>query len=205
MLHLCLFYIHTARTRDNTGHPVHGDFNSEASPFSYGAGDIRPNRAIDPGLVYDLSVNDYLDFLCGSGYNSTMMKKFSEHKDYECPKGGFNLLNFNYPSISIPRKHLVNSSCMVTVTRKLKNVGKPGTYAARVRQPSGYSVVVEPSVLTFEYMGEEKSFKMNFEAKSCNVNSLFQSEGVYTFGALIWSDGKHYVRSPLVVAAAAPS
>ncbi|XP_074361360.1 subtilisin-like protease SBT5.4 [Apium graveolens] len=194
----------TARTRDNTGHPVHDDFNTEASPFSYGAGEIRPNRAIDPGLVYDLSINHYLDFLCGSGYNSTMMKTFSEDKDYECPKGGFNLLNFNYPSISIPGKHLINSSCMVTVTRTLKNVGKPGTYAARVRQPSGYSVAAEPSVLTFQHMGEEKHFKLNFKAKSCNLNSIYESEGVYTSGVLIWSDGKHYVRSPIVMAASAP-
>ncbi|KAF1002357.1 hypothetical protein AG4045_009853 [Apium graveolens] len=193
-----------ARTRDNTGHPVHDDFNTEASPFSYGAGEIRPNRAIDPGLVYDLSINHYLDFLCGSGYNSTMMKTFSEDKDYECPKGGFNLLNFNYPSISIPGKHLINSSCMVTVTRTLKNVGKPGTYAARVRQPSGYSVAAEPSVLTFQHMGEEKHFKLNFKAKSCNLNSIYESEGVYTSGVLIWSDGKHYVRSPIVMAASAP-
>nr|XP_017224715.1 PREDICTED: subtilisin-like protease SBT5.4 isoform X2 [Daucus carota subsp. sativus] len=197
----------TARTRDNTGHPVRGDFNREASPFSYGAGVIRPNRAIDPGLVYDLSMNDYLDFLCDSGYNSTMMKRFSEHKDYKCPPqsgGGFNLLNFNYPSISIPGKHLINNSCMVTVTRTLKNVGKPGTYAARVRQPSGYSVAVEPSVITFQYIGEEKRFKLIVEAKSCNLNSISESEGAYTFGVLIWSDGKHYVRSPLVLAAAPP-
>lgn len=201
---MCLFYTHTARTRDNTGHPVRDDSNTEASPFSYGAGEIRPNRAIDPGLVYDLSVNDYLDFLCGTGYNSTMVKKVSEDKDYECPKGGFNLLNFNYPSISIPGKHLINSSCMVIVTRKLKNVGKPGTYAARVHQPSGYSVAVEPSVLTFQIIGEEKSFKLTFKAKSCNLNSIFEREGVYTSGVLIWSDGKHYVRSPMVVAASAP-
>ncbi|KAK6123903.1 hypothetical protein DH2020_042346 [Rehmannia glutinosa] len=38
----------------------------------------------------------------------------------------------------------------VTVSRKLKNVGQPGTYAARVRQPAGYSVSVEPNTLKFE-------------------------------------------------------
>lgn len=31
--------------------------------FTYGSGHIQPNRAMDPGLVYDLSIYDFLDFL----------------------------------------------------------------------------------------------------------------------------------------------
>ncbi|KAL0398923.1 UNVERIFIED_CONTAM: Subtilisin-like protease SBT5.4 [Sesamum radiatum] len=57
----------TARIRDNTVNPMRNADYQAATPFAYGSGHIRPNRAVDPGLVYDLSVNDYLDFLCGSG------------------------------------------------------------------------------------------------------------------------------------------
>ncbi|GMN36702.1 hypothetical protein TIFTF001_006217 [Ficus carica] len=41
----------TARTRDNTGHPTKTAIDEKATPFNYGNGHIRPNRARDPGLV----------------------------------------------------------------------------------------------------------------------------------------------------------
>ncbi|GAB2223590.1 hypothetical protein Droror1_Dr00017731, partial [Drosera rotundifolia] len=45
----------TARTRDNTGHRIIDlDTMQKTDPFSYGSGHLRPTRAMDPGLVYDL-------------------------------------------------------------------------------------------------------------------------------------------------------
>jgi hypothetical protein len=32
---------------------------------------------MDPGLVYDLSVSDYLSFICALGYNETQVSMFS--------------------------------------------------------------------------------------------------------------------------------
>lgn len=164
--------------------PIRNADYEKANPFAYGSGHIRPNRAMDPGLVYDLSVNDYLNFLCGIGYNQTLIRQFSG-SHYECPKK-YNLLNFNNPSITVP-----NLNGSVTVTRTLKNVGKPGRYASRVRQPPGFSVSVEPTILKFEKTGEEKSFKLTIKAT--------RSTRGFEFGQLIWSDGSHYVRSPIVV------
>ncbi|KAI9159748.1 hypothetical protein LWI28_001538 [Acer negundo] len=179
----------TARTRDNTVNPMLNAAQVKATPFSYGGGHIRPNRAMDPGLVYDLSTNDYLDFLCSVGYNQTVIEPFSGGT-YECPSPANNILDFNYPSITVPK-----FSGSVTVTRKLVNVGSPGTYAARVREPVGISVSVEPNILRYEKIGEEKSFKVTLKAKwPCAAKN-------YTFGGLTWTDGKHYVRSPIVVAA----
>lgn len=166
----------------------------KATPFSYGSGHIRPNRAMDPGLVYDLTANDYLDFLCAIGYNKTTIQLFSEGPNYKCPESA-SLLDFNYPSISVPRL-----SGSVTVTRRLKNVGSPGTYAVRIKRANGISVSVEPNVLRFKSVGEEKSFRVTLKAKPKRGG---EAKGDYVFGGLTWSDGEHYVRSPIVVASAA--
>ncbi|KAJ9188947.1 hypothetical protein P3X46_000296 [Hevea brasiliensis] len=161
---------------------------SAATPFHYGSGHIRPNRAMDPGLVYDISVNDYLDFLCAIGYNESVVASIAEGP-YECPNRATSVLDLNYPSITVPKL-----SGSVAVTRKLKNVSSPGKYIVRINEPYGISVSVEPSVLKFDKIGEEKSFKVTLKAKW---------EGAaknYEFGGLISTDGSHHVRSPIIVA-----
>lgn len=169
--------------------PITNSDGLKATPFSYGAGHVRPNRAMDPGLVYDISVKDYLNFLCGLEYNSTQVEIFAEEA-YNCPKH-ITLTNLNYPSISVPN---LNSS--ITVTRTLKNVGSPGSYRAHVRAPAGISAIVEPRYLKFDRVGDEKSFNLTLKLKRKNAGRD------YVFGQLTWSDGKHYVRSPIVVKAA---
>ncbi|KAG6639213.1 subtilisin-like protease SBT5.4 [Carya illinoinensis] len=179
----------TARTRDNTVKPMLNASYVKATPFERGAGHLRPNRAMDPGLVYDLTNDDYLNFLCSLGYNQTTVELFSDFP-YECPKLA-SLLDFNYPSIAVPKL-----SGKVTVTRKLKSVGSPGIYSARVLNPVGVSVHVEPQILKFENVGEEKSFTLTLEAEEPGLARD------YVFGELIWSDGRHYVRSPIAVSTA---
>lgn len=159
----------------------------KATPFSYGSGHVQPNRAMDPGLVYDLGANDYLNFLCSLGYNSTQIATFSV-EPYTCPSKPAKLEDLNYPSISIP-----NLAGEITITRTVRNVGTPGTYSVRVEEPRGVLVLVEPTSLKFDKVDEEKRFKVIFKAKERNLR------GEYVFGRIIWSDGKHFVRSPIVV------
>jgi hypothetical protein len=161
--------------------------NQIASPLAYGAGHVQPNRAADPGLIYDLTVDDYLNFLCSRGYNQTLIKVFSG-KPYLCPKS-FSVADFNYPSIAVPNL----GTSPVTVTRTVTNVGSPNTsYQVRVSEPAGVSVSVTPTKLTFKAAGEKQTFKVTLKPKGQGVNE-------YVFGFLIWSDGKHYVRSPVAV------
>lgn len=54
----------TASTIDNTERPIREADMSKATPFAYGSGHARPNIAMDPGLVYDMDHQDYLNFLC---------------------------------------------------------------------------------------------------------------------------------------------
>ena len=100
-------------------------------------------------------------------------------------------MNFNYLSITV-----YNLNGTATVTRKLTNVGTPGTYAVRINNPDGISVDVNPKVLTFAKKGDVQKFEMTVKVHGNNVNG-------YVFGQLIWSDAnKHHVKSPIVVSVA---
>ncbi|KAJ0866980.1 putative tripeptidyl-peptidase II [Helianthus annuus] len=122
----------TARTRDNVVKPITNASHIKATPFSYGAGHVQPNRAMDPGLVYDLTTTNYLDLLCALGYTKVQVEKFSE-TPYTCPSKNISLLDFNYPSITVP-----NLNGSITVTRTVKNVGSPATYTSQVFKPLAY-------------------------------------------------------------------
>ncbi|KAJ1390356.1 Peptidase S8/S53 domain [Sesbania bispinosa] len=176
----------TAMILDDNNRPIMDQYKEEATPFAYGAGHIQPELAMDPGLVYDLNAVDYLNFLCGHGYNHTQMRMFSR-KPHTCSKS-YNMLDFNYPSITVPNlgKHSVK------VTRTVTNVGSPGTYHVHVKAPDGVSVMVEPRSLSFSKVGEKKTFKVILKG------SKGASSG-YVFGYLWWSDGRHRIKSPLVV------
>nr|TKR90054.1 hypothetical protein D5086_0000237020 [Populus alba] len=177
----------TAKTKSNSKKRILDAGGQPATPFAYGAGHVNPNLAADPGLVYDTNVIDYLNFLCARGYNSTFIIEFSG-VPYKCPENA-SLAEFNYPSITVP-----DLNGPVTVTRRVKNVGAPGTYTVKVKAPPKVSVVVEPSSLEFKKAGEEKIFKVTFKPV---VNGMPKD---YTFGHLTWSDSNgHRVKSPLVV------
>uniref|UniRef100_A0A0D9X6Q0 Subtilisin-like protease n=1 Tax=Leersia perrieri TaxID=77586 RepID=A0A0D9X6Q0_9ORYZ len=178
----------TARTKDNMGQPMrdqHG--GGEANAFAIGAGNIHPNRAIDPGLVYDLAPEDYLAFLCALGYSTRDVERMSASK-FSCPAKSPPMEDLNYPSIVVPS--LRHSA---TVTRRLKNVGPPGTYRATWRAPFGIEMAVVPATLEFKTAGEVKEFKVTFKSDKDKLGRG------YVFGRLIWSDGTHHVRSPVVV------
>ncbi|XP_078432051.1 subtilisin-like protease SBT5.3 [Wolffia australiana] len=179
----------TAATDNNLGTPIRNSSLAVATPFSYGAGHVRPNLAMDPGLVYDLTVEDYLTFLCAIGYDSSQMSVFT-NKSSACPKKRPSIADFNYPSITVTS--LLGE---VTVSRKLKNVGKPGIYRVRVQPPAGIFVKVEPDMIEFKRVGEVREYKVTMKA----ARGAAVSE--YLFGRLTWRDGYHRVASPIVVVA----
>lgn len=158
-------------------------FKEKATPFDYGAGHIQPNRVVDPGLVYDLNITDYMNFLCARGYNSSMLR-FFYGKPYTCPKS-FNLKDFNYPAITILDFKVGQS---INVTRTLTNVGSPSTYTAQIQAPPEYVIYVEPKTLSFNQKGEKKEFRVTLTFK---LQSKDKSD--YVFGKLIWTNGKNYV------------
>jgi hypothetical protein len=167
---------------------------------------VQPNRAADPGLVYDMGAADYLHFLCALGYNSSVIDTFmggqpedgrrdSDARRYACPATPPKVEDLNYPSVAVP--HVSPSGEPHTVTRRVRNVGgAPAVYDVRVNEPRGVSVSVRPSRLEFAAAGEEKEFAVTFRAKQGSF-----LPGEYVFGRMVWSDGagRHRVRSPIVV------
>lgn len=188
------FRMNAAIEIDNKGEPILNASSSPSTPLGYGAGHIYPTRAINPGLVYDLGEADYLDFLCALKYNATVMATF-HGAPYTCPGEGSPrpVADLNYPSITV-----VNvTSAGATARRRVKNVGRPSTYRSFVVEPPGVAVTVTPSVLKFSAKGEEKGFEVQFKVTDAKL-----ANG-YSFGALAWTNGRQFVRSPLVVKALA--
>ena len=153
--------------------------------FRQGAGHVRPNNAMDPGLVFDSGYNDWLNFICGTQPGS-FCSAFTP----------IDPSNLNVASIAIG-----DLAGVQTVTRKVTNVGgKPATYALSVVGVAGMNVVVNPSSLQLA-AGETKSFTVGFTRTTAALNN-------YAGGQLKMSDGTHNVRVPIVVrpvALAAPT
>uniref|UniRef100_A0A0E0JWY0 Subtilisin-like protease n=1 Tax=Oryza punctata TaxID=4537 RepID=A0A0E0JWY0_ORYPU len=182
----------TAIEVDNERHAILNSSFVAANPFSFGAGHVSPIRAMNPGLVYDLAAGDYLNFLCSLRYNATVMAMFNADAGgaapYRCPASPPKAQDLNYPSITV-----VNLTSLATVKRTVKNVGKPGVYTAYVTSPAGVRVTVNPDRMAFLVKGEKKTFQVRFEV----TNAALAMD--YAFGALVWTNGKQFVRSPLVV------
>ena len=114
---------------------MNGD-GTVAGPMDYGSGHIRPRHALDPGLVYDASFQDYLLFACSSGGGAQVQLDPS----FPCPATPPRPHELNYPSLSV---HGLNGS--VTVRRTVTNVGQhDACYTVAVVEPAGVSVKVSP-------------------------------------------------------------
>ncbi|KAL2317000.1 hypothetical protein Fmac_030876 [Flemingia macrophylla] len=179
----------TATTLDNTNQPIKNAFDKVATPFEYGAGHIQPNSSLHPGLVYDLSTRDYLNFLCALDYVQALLKLLgSLNSSYTCPKS-FRIEDLNYPSITV----LPPVSKPVIVTRTVTNVGPPSTYVVNTHWSKGIKVIVQPSSLTFKKTGEKKKFQVILKTIGVSRREF------PSFGSLSWTDGRHRVTSPIVV------
>ncbi|KAH7549499.1 hypothetical protein ACOSP7_025688 [Xanthoceras sorbifolium] len=160
--------------------------------FAYGSGHINPAQAIEPGLVYDAYEVDYINFLCQQGYNSTNLRMVTGDNSSVCNnEGPGRAWDLNYPSFSLAVED--GQQIQAVFTRTVTNVGSPNsTYTARMYMPASVSVVIEPSVLSFSKIGEQKSFKVKVYGPKIMQQPIMS-------GAISWEDGIHAVRSPLVI------
>uniref|UniRef100_A0A0D3BHN2 Subtilisin-like protease n=1 Tax=Brassica oleracea var. oleracea TaxID=109376 RepID=A0A0D3BHN2_BRAOL len=160
--------------------------------FAYGAGHVNPLAAVHPGLVYEANKSDYIAFLCGLKYTGKNLRLISG-ESRTCAKAQSKSLprNLNYPSMTaqVP----ATKPFKVTFRRTVTNVGTSNTtYKAKV-VGSKLNVEVIPDVFSLKSMHEKKSFTVTVSGKGLGAGELVASS------QLIWSDGFHFVRSPIVV------
>ncbi|KAJ0963442.1 hypothetical protein J5N97_028564 [Dioscorea zingiberensis] len=173
--------------------------SSPATPFDYGSGHVDLPRAMDPGLVYDLRGEDYVDFLCALDYTTEEIASLVKKPGFKCDsKRRYAVSALNYPSFAVAFETeswsggggVVGTTSMVTHMRTLTNVGPAGTYKVKVTSSKEVRVKVEPEVLVFKKKGDRVSYQVIFTAGS-------QPSGSAGFGRLEWTDGKHVVASPI--------
>ncbi|XP_039051590.1 subtilisin-like protease SBT1.1 [Hibiscus syriacus] len=184
----------TAYTMDNRGKPIQDlAFGDMGSPFAFGSGHVDPTKASNPGLIYDITADDYLLYLCSLKYNKSQISLFEQ--GFECPKKAtLQPGDLNYPSFAVNFGPNAQNATF-TYRRTLTNVGIPGsTYKVSVEAPEGVSVIVRPKVLSFKKLNEKLSYKVWFKGQSRE-----KPVSIASVGSLVWVSGNYRVRSVIAV------
>ncbi|GLJ18273.1 hypothetical protein SUGI_0323140 [Cryptomeria japonica] len=166
---------------------------NEAAELGYGAGQINPLKAINPGLVYDANANSYLNMLCSQGYSETSLRLLTgEFISCSSNLSKNGVWELNYPSIMV----ISNASepFLAQFPRTVTNVGPAkSTYEAKINAPFGMNVTVEPDILTFTSSNQKMSYNVKIESR------VVPNDKALLSGALTWSYGNYSVRSPILV------
>ncbi|KAE9622118.1 hypothetical protein Lal_00032471 [Lupinus albus] len=163
----------------------------DVGEYAYGSGHVNPISAIHPGLVYDISLEDYIQMLCNLGYHNQKVKLISG-KNNACSKATHrsSVRNLNYPALAIDVESM--TSFTIKFKRTVTNVGLANsTYKATILPNPGIKVSVVPETLSFKSLHEKHSFVVTITGDKPEQHVLTSS--------LLWSDGTHNVRSPIVV------
>ncbi len=160
------------------------DEEAPANPFDFGAGHVVPNDAVDPGLVYLTTNDEYDAFACAADSPAISAARCEELADQG---QSFAPAELNSASIAIAR--LASER---TVTRRVTNVGDESqTFVAEVTPPPGMAMTVTPATVTLS-PGETGSFDVRLSYVSGPLD-------LWRFGEFTWRSDDYAVRSPVAV------
>ncbi|KAK9023299.1 hypothetical protein V6N11_003521 [Hibiscus sabdariffa] len=162
------------------------------SSRAMGAGQIDPNQALDPGLIYDATPRDYVNLMCSMNFTQKQIMTITRSKSYNCSNPSSDL---NYPSFIVLYDPNMSKTTVKTFQRTVTNVGEGSAiYKVKIAQPEGSTITVSPETLVFGKTYEKQSFSVTITYSS-------NSSGKVPFGEVVWveENGKHKVRSPVVV------
>ncbi|KAK9071192.1 hypothetical protein SSX86_009760 [Deinandra increscens subsp. villosa] len=177
----------TAYIVDNTNSSLRDAAGGQVStPWAHGAGHVDPHKAISPGLVYDITTEEYIAFVCSLGYTINQVQAVVNRNLTTCGKRLGDPGRLNYPSFSV----VFGKSRVVRYTRRLTNVGPAGSvYDVEVEAPRGIQVSVKPKKLVFKNVGDRMRYTVTFVSQ--------QGASGDAFGAITWKNAENRVRSPV--------
>jgi hypothetical protein len=146
---------------------------NDYSPFNWGAGHVDPNKAVDPGLVYDSNLTDWLAFLKGQ-------------KLYTGPGATLDASDLNSASIAIG-----DMAGSQAVPRTVTSVGSASeTYTFSYSGLAGLSVVPSASSFTIA-PGASSTYNVTFTRTTAPLNA-------YVSGFIVWTGSKGHVVKQVV-------
>ncbi|KAL8267128.1 hypothetical protein R6Q59_004472 [Mikania micrantha] len=173
--------------------PILDERGLPADVLAMGSGHVNPQKALEPGLVFDIQPDDYIPYLCGLGYNQGQIEKIVKKK-VSCAKK-IEEAELNYPSFAVSLKRGESKTYARTVT----NVGSPySSYDIKdYSVPKGVSIKVglrnDDQVLSFNTLQQKQTYEVTF---SRDIED--KEKGPYGQGHMTWisDSGKYTVRTP---------
>ncbi|GAB4829467.1 hypothetical protein Ancab_019139 [Ancistrocladus abbreviatus] len=182
----------TASLHDNNGGPIMAqrayaspDANqSPATPFDMGNGFVNATAALDPGLIFDTSYNDYVSVLCGINGSAAVVLNYTSQN---CGASTMTGIDLNSPSITISK---LNQTRLVqrTVT-SITSVNE--TYSVGWSAPYGVALKVAPTHF-FITTGQVQVLNITFNATMNDTAPSFGRIG-------LCGDQGHIVNIPVSV------
>ncbi|CAI0546103.1 unnamed protein product [Linum tenue] len=159
---------------------------SPATPFDMGSGFVNATAALDPGLIFDTSYQDYMSFICGINGSGPVVMNFTGENCWMY-NSTITAADLNLPSITIAKLDQAR-----TVVRSVSNVGGGNeSYAVGWSAPYGVAVKVSPTHFTIG-SNEKQVLTVSLTA---TMNSTVSSYGrIGLFG-----DQGHVINIPLAV------
>ncbi|PHT70905.1 hypothetical protein T459_26009 [Capsicum annuum] len=188
----------TANPLDNTEKPIKTtDYleTKDATSLAMGAGLVDPNRSVDPGLVYDVTPQDYVNLLCSMNFTQDQFKTIDRSlAKHNCSNPSDDI---NYPSfIALFSPNRNYTRLEQKFRRSVTNVGAGAAkYVAKVIAPKNSTISISAQTLVFEKKNQKQDYTLTIRYKGI-ADDQAQS------GSITWveENGHHTVRSPIVVA-----
>lgn len=188
----------TADVTHPDGTPITSQISGKpAGPRHMGSGIVNPTKALDPGLIYDLAGLDYIPYICGLGYNDTLVNEIIAQpvRNVSCATvSRIEGKDLNYPSFLVT---LTAAAPVVEVRRTVTNVGEAvSAYTAEVVAPPSVAIEVVPPRLQFGAVNQKMDFRVRFSRVGAAPAA---ATGGMVDGSLRWVSGEYSVRSPILV------
>ncbi|KAH7520192.1 hypothetical protein FEM48_Zijuj08G0118200 [Ziziphus jujuba var. spinosa] len=156
----------TANPLDNTQTPIKDVAENDDKPansLGIGSGHIEPNKALNPGLIYEAETEDYINFLCAFNYTAKQIRIITGSAQ-SCANSSLHL---NYPSFIayfIGDKKSTKAKIVQEFRRTVTNVGEESSsYTANLTSMVGLNAKVELQRLVFRKKFEKLSYKLSLE------------------------------------------